>query len=138
MMILTESRTPASIKASTDVAMVPKATFGGILLLSRFLDGGIDIAVGFFVDRTNSKHGKARPWLLGMLIPGVLSMILLFYAPNFSDTEKSTPVSLECSYKFRRSDALAGTRQLSSHDDFSSIQRDRTCYATRNQTGIHG
>lgn len=72
----------------TDVALVPIAAIGTILLISRFFDGGTDIAMGFIVDRTESKYGKARPWLLRMLIPGVLSMILLFYAPNLSDTGK--------------------------------------------------
>jgi GPH family glycoside/pentoside/hexuronide:cation symporter len=72
----------------TDVALVPIAAIGTILLVSRFLDGGTDIAMGFIVDRTQTKFGKARPWLLRMLVPGILSMILLFYAPNLSETGK--------------------------------------------------
>lgn len=42
--------------------------------------------MGVIVDRTKSKHGKARPWLLWMSIPFGLGLILLFTAPDFGPT----------------------------------------------------
>ncbi|MCR3921877.1 MAG: glycoside-pentoside-hexuronide (GPH):cation symporter [Firmicutes bacterium] len=70
----------------SDIALIPLAAMGSIFVISRFLDGGTDIVIGFLVDRTNTKYGKARPWLLWMALPGLLSMAALFYVPNFSET----------------------------------------------------
>ncbi len=72
----------------TDVALIPIAAIGVIYVISRLLDGVTDIFIGFRVDRTRSKLGKARPWLLWMALPSLLSMILLFYVPNISVTGK--------------------------------------------------
>lgn len=66
----------------TDVAGASAATIGTIILLSRLLDGFTDIGMGFIVDKTNSKHGKARPWMLWLAIPFTLSAIMLFTVPD--------------------------------------------------------
>jgi GPH family glycoside/pentoside/hexuronide:cation symporter len=34
--------------------------------------------MGMIIDRTHSKYGKARPWLLWMVIPYAIATILLF------------------------------------------------------------
>lgn len=70
----------------SDVMRLPLAAMATILLVSRFLDGGTDIYIGFMVDRTKSRYGKARPWLLWMALPGLISMSALFYVPDLSDT----------------------------------------------------
>ncbi len=62
----------------TDIAIIPLAAVASIQLISRLLDGVTDIIIGFLVDKTKTKHGKARPWLLRMVIPAVLSVIGLF------------------------------------------------------------
>jgi GPH family glycoside/pentoside/hexuronide:cation symporter len=72
----------------TDIALLPLAAVSTIFLVSRILDGVTDIIVGFMVDKTKSKHGKARPWLLWMTPPAVLSLILLFWMPDVSVTGK--------------------------------------------------
>ncbi|MCR3922491.1 MAG: glycoside-pentoside-hexuronide (GPH):cation symporter [Firmicutes bacterium] len=72
----------------TDIALLPLAAVSSILFLSRLLDGVTDIIIGFAVDRTKSKHGKARPWLLWMALPATLSLISLFYVPNISTNGK--------------------------------------------------
>lgn len=38
--------------------------------------------MGVIVDKTNSKHGKARPWLLWMAFPFGVSTVFLFSVPN--------------------------------------------------------
>ena len=70
----------------SDIMMVPLAAMASILLISRFLDGSSDILMGFIVDRTKSRYGKARPWLLWMALPGLISISALFYVPGFSET----------------------------------------------------
>ncbi|MPW25254.1 MFS transporter [Alkalibaculum sp. M08DMB] len=72
----------------TDIALIPLSAVGMIFLISRIFDGVTDIIIGFMIDKTKSKHGKARPWLLWMLVPSVVSMVALFYMPNISTTGK--------------------------------------------------
>ncbi|MCR3922804.1 MAG: glycoside-pentoside-hexuronide (GPH):cation symporter [Firmicutes bacterium] len=72
----------------SDIAMIPLAAIGTIFAVSRLLDGGTDIFIGFMVDRTKTKYGKARPWLLWMALPGAISLSMLYYVPNFSESGK--------------------------------------------------
>ena len=66
---------------NTDYAGVNAAAVGTIMLISRVFDGISDIVMGMIVDRTKSKHGKARVWILRMCIPFALAGILLFSVP---------------------------------------------------------
>lgn len=70
----------------SDIMMVPLTAIATIMLISRMLDGVTDIFMGFMVDRTRSRYGKARPWLLWMALPGLISMSAMFYAPSLSET----------------------------------------------------
>ena len=53
----------------TDYAKVSALAVGTIMMVSRIFDGISDIIMGVIVDRTKSRFGKARPWLLRMCIP---------------------------------------------------------------------
>lgn len=66
----------------TNYADVSAAAVGSIMLISRILDGFSDLTMGIIVDRTKSKYGKARPWILRMAIPFAISAILLFSVPS--------------------------------------------------------
>ena len=66
----------------TDYAGVNAFAVGTIMMVSRFFDGISDVIMGVIVDRTRSKYGKARPWLLRMCVPFALSGILLFSVPT--------------------------------------------------------
>lgn len=66
----------------TDYAHVSAAAVGIIMMVSRVFDGISDIIMGTIVDRTKSKWGKARPWMLRMCIPFAISGILLFSVPS--------------------------------------------------------
>lgn len=66
----------------TDYAGVSSAAVGVIMLISRVFDGVSDIVMGVIVDRTKSRFGKARPWLLRMCIPFAVSGVLLFSVPT--------------------------------------------------------
>lgn len=65
----------------TDYAGVNALAVGTIMMLSRVFDGISDIIMGIIVDRTKSRFGKARPWLLRMCIPFAISGVLLFSVP---------------------------------------------------------
>lgn len=73
----------------TDYAGVSALAVGTIMMISRVFDGVSDIIMGVIVDRTKSRFGKARPWLLRMCIPFAVSGVLLFSVPaSWSSTPK--------------------------------------------------
>ncbi|NOW06669.1 MFS transporter [Clostridium beijerinckii] len=66
----------------TDYIKVSALTVGTIMLFSRLLDGVVDLAMGVIVDRTKSRFGKCRSWILRMTIPFAISAVLLFSVPS--------------------------------------------------------
>lgn len=73
----------------TDYVHVSAGVIGTIMLLSRVFDGITDLIMGIIVDRTKSRFGKCRPWILRMAIPFALAGILLFTVPSgFGNTAK--------------------------------------------------
>ena len=70
----------------TDVVGMSAALVGTILLLSRIFDGISDVIVGILVDRTKSRFGKARAWVLWMTVPYGVSAVLLFMVPAHATT----------------------------------------------------
>lgn len=69
------------MKYLTDVSLVDAGVVSVIIAISKLLDGVSDLIMGRIVDRTHSKMGKARVWLVRMCIPMALSTILLFSIP---------------------------------------------------------
>ncbi|MBQ4177151.1 MAG: MFS transporter [Lachnospiraceae bacterium] len=66
-----------------------------ILAVSKIFDGISDLIMGRIVDKTETKMGKARVWLLRMCIPFAISTMLLFYVPtSFPDMVKYVYVFL--------------------------------------------
>ena len=59
----------------TDTAGIAVAAVGTMMLLSRFFDGVTDLFMGAIVDKTNTRWGKARPWVF---ISGPLFALLMF------------------------------------------------------------
>ena len=65
----------------TDTVGIAAAAVGTMMLISRIFDGITDILMGTIVDKTRTKWGKARPWLLWTAPFMGLSVILLFNMP---------------------------------------------------------
>lgn len=65
----------------TNVAFLDVAVISVIIAVSKLLDGISDLIIGDIIDKTTSKMGKARVWLLRMCLPFALSMLLLFWVP---------------------------------------------------------
>lgn len=66
----------------TDIAGLSAGAIGTMFLVARVMDAFVDVGVGAMVDRTKSRFGKARPWLLWMSIPFGIAGILLFSSPD--------------------------------------------------------
>ncbi|MEJ8305226.1 MFS transporter [Saccharibacillus sacchari] len=67
----------------TDVVGLAAGAIGTLFLLARVLDAFVDVAVGAAVDKTRSRIGKARPWIMWMAIPFAIAGVLLFSSLNF-------------------------------------------------------
>lgn len=65
----------------TDYVGISAAVVGIIFLITRVFDGVSDIIMGFITDRTKSKYGKARPWILWMAVPYAVTFVALFFVP---------------------------------------------------------
>ncbi|MDR1349274.1 MAG: glycoside-pentoside-hexuronide (GPH):cation symporter [Zoogloeaceae bacterium] len=70
----------------TDYVGIDAVTVGLVMLVSRGFDGISDVVMGLIVERTKSRWGKARPWLLWMSVPFAASAVLLFTVPHTTAT----------------------------------------------------
>lgn len=68
----------------TDVAHVSPSIIGMIIAISQVFNGVSDITAGFIVDRTRSKYGRARVWMLRMSIPYAVAAVLLMTVPQIA------------------------------------------------------
>lgn len=72
----------------TDVFGLSPVAVGVLMLVARFSDGISDVLMGIVGDRTKSKYGKFRPWILWTAIPLGVILSLLFSSPELSSTGK--------------------------------------------------
>lgn len=68
----------------TDVFGIAAAAAGTMFLITRIWDTFLDPIIGVISDRTNTKWGKFRPYLLWMAIPFAIAGVLTFSSPDFS------------------------------------------------------
>jgi GPH family glycoside/pentoside/hexuronide:cation symporter len=65
----------------TDSVGMAAGAVGTMFFVSRLFDGISDLIAGNIVDKTRTKWGKARPWLLWLSIPTGLALALIFWIP---------------------------------------------------------
>ena len=74
----------------TDVLKLTTVWGGAFLvvfpLMSKIIDAVTNVLMGYIIDRTKTKQGKARPWLLLSAPLVALTGILLFAVPNAGET----------------------------------------------------
>ena len=66
----------------SDIVGLNTGIVGTLMLVSKFLDGFSDVIFGNMIDKTKSKMGKARPWMLYAQIGVSLCLVLLFSVPQ--------------------------------------------------------
>ena len=72
----------------TDVFGLSPITVGVLMLTARLSDGISDVLMGIIGDRTKSKYGKFRPWILWTAIPLAVILALLFTSPDLNTNGK--------------------------------------------------
>ncbi|MBN1951773.1 MAG: MFS transporter [Bacteroidales bacterium] len=72
----------------TDTFGLPLASVGLLLALTRSFDGITDVIMGSICDRTNTRWGKFRPYLLWTAVPFGLLLALTFTTPNMGPSGK--------------------------------------------------
>jgi GPH family glycoside/pentoside/hexuronide:cation symporter len=72
----------------TDVFGLSAAAVGTLFLIVRIFDGITDPIMGGIADRTNSRWGRYRPYLIFGAGPYALLAILAFYTPELSESGK--------------------------------------------------
>lgn len=78
----------------TDVFGLTAAAAGTLLLVVQVIDAFVDIFVGIAADRTQTRWGKFRPWLLWMAAPLAIIGVLTFTTPAWSPGMKLAYASL--------------------------------------------
>lgn len=72
----------------TDVFGITAAAAGTMFLVARLWDSFFDVFVGIISDRTKSRYGKYRPYLLWFAIPFAVMGVITFFSPGFGETGK--------------------------------------------------
>ncbi len=72
----------------TDVFGISAVSAGILLLVGRFWDAFFDPFVGIMADKTQTKWGKFRPWVLWTAVPFAAVFIFAFTTPHFGATGK--------------------------------------------------
>ncbi len=72
----------------TDVFGIKATAAGMILLFARFFDAFVDPVVGILSDRTQTKWGKYRPWILWTALPFAVFFVMAFLTPDLTERGK--------------------------------------------------
>jgi len=68
----------------TDTMGIAAGIAGTLMLVGRFWDAFFDPMMGIMADRTNTRWGKFRPWVLWTALPFAVVMVLAYTVPGFS------------------------------------------------------
>jgi Na+/melibiose symporter-like transporter len=72
----------------TDVYKIPPASASAIIFTGGMIGAFFNPIMGAISDRTNTRWGKFRPWILWTALPFGVMAILAFSTPNFSEKGK--------------------------------------------------
>ncbi|WP_193210620.1 MFS transporter [Luteolibacter marinus] len=72
----------------TDIFGITAAAAGTMLLFAHSTDGVADFLIGAMADRTRSRWGRFRPYLVWMCLPLGIAFVLTFTTPDWSDNSK--------------------------------------------------
>jgi Na+/melibiose symporter-like transporter len=72
----------------TDTFGIAAGIAGTLLLVGRLWDAFVDPVIGMAADRTNTRWGKFRPWVLWTAVPWGVIMVLAYTTPDWDTFSK--------------------------------------------------
>ena len=72
----------------TDIFGLAAGAVGTLFLVARITDALFDFGMGAVADRTNTRWGKFRPWILWTALPFGIIAYLTFTTPSLSPSGK--------------------------------------------------
>ena len=72
----------------TDTMGIAAAVAGSLLLVGRLWDAFFDPMMGVMADRTTTRWGKFRPWVLWTSVPWAIMMVLAYTTPGWGSAGK--------------------------------------------------
>ena len=72
----------------TDIYKIPPAKASLIMLVGGIVGAFFNLVMGAIADRTNTRWGKFRPWVLWTAVPFGVIALLAFSTPNFNESGK--------------------------------------------------
>jgi GPH family glycoside/pentoside/hexuronide:cation symporter len=68
-------------KFGTDTLLIPAAAIGTIVMIARIWDGFSDPLAGTLSDRTRTRFGRRRSWMLAAVLPMMVTLAALWSPP---------------------------------------------------------
>lgn len=118
----------------TNVYSFSPFLIGSIMMVTRILDAVTDPLIGVMVDRTDTKFGRFRPWIIGGAILMNASFLLLFWGKDWGSNTlnliwiTAMYIIWVIGYTFQTTITKAGQNVLTDHP------KERTLYSAMSQT----
>ena len=113
----------------TDVLGLPNYLAGLIYAIGSLWDALTDPAMGYVAERTRSRWGRYRPYLLFTPIPLALSYLLLFWKPDTTSITLLALVALAGQFLFRLCFTIISTPYSSLMARMTTSSEDRAGFA---------
>lgn len=72
----------------TDIYKIPAASASLVMLVGGIIGACFNLVMGAIADRTNTRWGKFRPWVLWTALPFGIISLLAFSTPDFGESGK--------------------------------------------------
>ncbi len=92
----------------TDIVGLSASLAGTVVLIGKLWDGVNDPLVGILSDRTRSRHGRKRVYLLYGAVPFALSFMLLWWIPTGTSTAVTFIIATAVALLFATTYSLVG------------------------------
>ena len=70
------------LKYSADVLLIPPAAMGLIFMVGRVWDAVTDPLAGQLSDRTSTRWGRRRPWMMAAALPIFITLVMIWAPPD--------------------------------------------------------